>query len=198
MAAMSERHGLGGRLPLQDRERLDEAQRTLYGRLMQRRADARPFRNATDQGELIGPFNAVLHAPQIGAAFLAAHEAEEAHTPLNMQIREIVILAVGSAWKSDFEIYAHVALAKRAGLPDAAIAAILDGREPDLGTDERAAWKFGSELALTRRVSDDTYAAALRSFGQDGVIAMAFLVALYHATSVMLNAFDVPAPRDPN
>jgi len=198
MAAKSERHGLGGRLPLQDKDRLDDAQRTLYGELMQRRAEARPFRNATDQGELIGPFNAFLHAPQIGAAFLAAHEAEEAHTPLNRQIREIVILAVGSAWKSDFEIYAHVALASRAGLPDEAVAAILEGREPDLGTDERVAWKFGSELALTHRVSDETYAAALRSFGQDGVIAMAFLVALYHGTSVMLNAFDVPAPTDPN
>jgi 4-carboxymuconolactone decarboxylase len=190
-------HGLGGRLPLQAPESLNAAQRTLYERLVARGGSegARPFRNATDHGELIGPFNAMLHAPEIGGAFLALHEAEQRNTPLSKRLREIVIMAVASTWKSDYEIYAHHALSLRAGfLPDVVQRMIAGEAEPGLEGPEQCAWVFACELAMSHQVSDATYAHVQECFGREGVLAMTFLVGIYHVTSVVLNAFRVPAP----
>ena len=188
--------GLGGRLPLYAPESLSEAKRTLYERLVGRGSEGvRPFRNATDSGELIGPFNAMLHAPEIGEAFLALHEAERRSTPLGKRLREIVIMAVASTWRSDYEIYAHQALSLRAGLsPDVVDRMVAREAEPGLEGAERCAWMFARELAMIHQVSDATYAQAEQCFGEEAVVAMTFLVGVYHVTSVVLNAFRVPAP----
>ena len=46
-------------------------------------------------------------------------------------------------------------------------------------------------------IDDETYAAALGSFGRDGVLDMVHLIGMYLATSALLNAFEVPAPEIP-
>lgn len=89
---------LGGRLPLLPPDRLDPPARALYDRLTAGRlGHASPFRSRDDTGALIGPFNALLHAPAIGAGFIDFHEAEEHATPLSARLREVVILSVGAA-----------------------------------------------------------------------------------------------------
>lgn len=193
---MMDAGNLGGRLPLLSPRSLQPDARLLYDRLVKGRlGSTSPFTSRVDTGELIGPFNAFLHAPAISDGFIAFHEAEEHATPLSARVREVVILSVGAVWGSAYETYAHCAVAARVGfLPD--IVAKLAAGEAcdDIGMEEQAAQRFTLELACHRIVSDANYAEAERAFGRDGVVALVFLVAAYSATCVMLNAFAVPAP----
>jgi len=189
--------GMGGRLPLLAPASLHGDARRLYDRLVEGRLRSNsPFTSRADTGELIGPFNAMLHAPAIAGGFIDFHEAEEHATPLSSRVREVVILSVGAAWGSAFETYAHRAVAAQAGFTSQAAAALAGG-EPcnGLTVDEQAAQRFTLELARDRVVSDATYAEAERAFGREGLVALAFLVAAYSATCVILNAFAVPAPN---
>lgn len=187
--------GLGGRLPLQPPATLDPAARALYDRLAQGRLAASSFRSRTDAGELIGPFNALLHAPAIGGGFIDFHEAEEHATPLSRRVREVVILSVGAVWGSSYETYAHRAVAARVGFAPEVVAALAAGEACDeLGDDERVAQRFTIELMRERAVGDAVHADAERTFGREGLVALTLLAAAYSATCVLLAAFAVPAP----
>lgn len=187
---------LGGRLPLLSPTSLRPDARRLYDRLVEGRlSSASPFTSRIATGELIGPFNAFLHAPAIGSGFIDFHEAEEHATPLSARVREVVILSVGAVWASVYETYAHRAVAARVGFPPDVVAALVVGEACEgVSVEERAAQSFTLELARDRVVSYATYAEAERAFGREGLVALTFLAAAYSATCVMLNAFAIPAP----
>ncbi len=126
---------LGGRLPLQDPRSLGENARKLYDDIdstMVRWADAIHFQSKTDDGRLIGPFNPVLFSPQIASRFLALQQAEQQHTTLSDRIRQVVILTVGAVWNAPYELYAHSAAARHAGIPEDAIRTLAAGGLPNI------------------------------------------------------------------
>lgn len=187
---------LGGRLPLLRPENLEPNARLLYDRLVDGRlGSGSPFISRVGTGELIGPFNAFLYAPETGEGFLNFHEAEERATPLSARVREVVILTVGAVWASAYEIYAHRAVAARVGFPPDVVDALATGKGCEwLRQDEQVAQRFTLELARSRSVSDATYAEAEEAFGRNGLVALVLLAAAYTATCVTLNAFAVSAP----
>jgi 4-carboxymuconolactone decarboxylase len=158
-------------------------------------AEAADFKSKTDDGRLIGPFNAALYSPEMSSAFLAWQVAEEKHTSLNARVRQVVILAVGAVWKARYELYAHAAVARKAGLSDRAIAKLSAG-EPseDLSDAERIAQRYATELTTSRRVEDDLFAAARQVFGLKGLVDIAHLIGAYQTVCGILNSFAIPAP----
>jgi 4-carboxymuconolactone decarboxylase len=190
---------LGGRLPLLDPKALSSDQRDLYQRLdktMISWATATGFQGKTEDGLLIGPFNPILYSPGISTAFMDLHDAEGAHTSIDEQVREVVILTVGSVWGTDYERYAHAAAARRAGLSDDTIADLSAGREPaNLSQPARVALNFARELSAEHAVADDTYEAAVRTFGERGVVDLTFLVGIYHIVCGLLNVVKAPVPE---
>jgi 4-carboxymuconolactone decarboxylase len=99
-------------------------------------------------------------------------------------------------WRAEFEWWAHVRLARRAGVASEVIAAIQEGRDPSF-TDrgEEIAWRFSRELLDHRRVSGATYEAARRRFGETGVVELVTLLGYYTLVSMTLNTFEVPLPE---
>lgn len=193
-----------GRLPRSAETDLDEAQRTLTEQIRERSgpwAERAGFAVADDAGQLIGPFNALVLRPEHGRGYQRYVGADQKHSTLSATIREVVILTVGVAWQAAYEIYAHVAVARSAGLPEDVIDAIRtggpDGDDSPLDPEQRAAHRFVDELVRTHRVADGTYATAHAAFGRDGVIDMVHLTGMYLATSALLNAFEIPAPEIP-
>jgi 4-carboxymuconolactone decarboxylase len=117
--------GLGGRLPLLDPEELSASQKEVYSLVDSKFvpwSETAGFQSKTEDGRLIGPFNSVLFSPEMSSVFLAWQVAEEKHTLLDPRVRQVVILAVGAVWKVDYELYAHSAVARKAGLHDNTIA----------------------------------------------------------------------------
>ena len=189
---------LGGRLKLLSPSELSPDQKRTYDTItteMVPWAESAGFQSKTDDGRLIGPFNSVLHSPGISAAFLALQAAEQKHTTLDERVRQVVILTVGAIWGCDYERYAHAAVAQKAGIADADIAALAKGDPAGgLSAKERLAQRFTYEITAIHRIDDALYEAAQSTFGPQGLVDLLFLAGCYDTVSSLLNAFKVPAP----
>lgn len=154
------------------------------------------FQSTAEDGRLIGPFNPALLNPAIAAPFLDLQFAEQVHTSLSERVREVVILAVGAVWQADYELYAHLALARKAGLSESAARAVATGGIPeDLSYDETIALRLTQQLSTSHRVDETLYRAAESAFGAKGLIDIAFLIGIYHSVCATLTMFAIPAPE---
>ena len=107
-----------------------------------------------------------------------------------------MILAVGAVWKSDYELYAHAAAARKAGLSEEAVRTLTIGGLPDeLSDQEKIAQRFARQLSAEHRIDAALYSAAEHVFGQRGLVEIAYLAGIYHTVCALLNAFEIPAPR---
>jgi 4-carboxymuconolactone decarboxylase len=190
---------LGGRLPLVNVAELDPAQYEMLAYLEATKlpwAKESGFKACLPNGSLIGPFNAFLHSPQIGRSYMAWVDAESSQTSLAPDVRQVVILTVGVAWHAAYEIYAHIAVARKAGVDEATIDAVRLGQEP-VGAPNAVitAWRFTRELVETQSVSSAVYQTAVTIFGDRGLVDMVHLIGQYLATCALLNAFEVPVPE---
>jgi 4-carboxymuconolactone decarboxylase len=190
---------LGGRLPLLTPDRLTARQRTLYDTFAPaKRAEAEKggYVATTENGGLIGPFNSYLFIPDIADGYIAWIEAQHAYLPFPPEVREAVILTIGVAWNAPFELYAHRAVARTAGMSAETIEALARGETPAILSDAaRAARDFTHALVTRYAVDDATYAAAHAAFGDAGLVGLTHLIGLYLSVSAVLAAFRVPAPN---
>jgi 4-carboxymuconolactone decarboxylase len=130
---------LGGRLRLRNPAEMPASQKRIHDRLnagMIQCAEGVPFRSKTSGDRLIGPFNPMLLSPNTTSGFLDFIESDARSTTLDARLREVVILTVGAVWKSGYVIYAHAAVARKAGLPEQAIRDLATGGCPDQLTDQ--------------------------------------------------------------
>ena len=190
---------LGGRLPLLDPKTLSTAQKETYDRMNTTWvawADSVPFQSKLEDGRLIGPFNPILFSPAISSSFLDFQETEQENTSLSQRVRQVVILAVGAVWKANYELYAHSAAARKAGISEDAIRTLAAGGLPDdLSDEEKIAQRYARQLSAEHHVDAALYSAAERVFGQRGLVEIAYLTGAYHTVCALLNAFEIPAPR---
>src|ERR1700727_349343 len=99
---------LGGRLGLREQSTLTGTQRTLYDTIIKEQAPLGTkagYKIVTADGRLIGPFNAFLLNPEITNALLAFDAALKNHVSYSKRVREVIILVVGGAWASKYELY---------------------------------------------------------------------------------------------
>ncbi len=189
---------LGGRLALLTPDTLSVSQRKLYDQLQVTElqgAKRSGFQAQTDTQELIGPFNALLRSPEIATAFMSVISAQHQYSALNQQVQQVVILTVGAVWQAAYELYAHIIVAKKAGINEDAIEALASGQQPiGLSKEEMLAHDFTRQLATTHQVNSELYQQALETFGEKGVVDMLVLAGHYMTVSALLNTFAVPAP----
>jgi 4-carboxymuconolactone decarboxylase len=187
------------RLPSLKPTDLDGAHRELYDNLVENEvpwAEGSGVRAIAPDGSLLGPFNPLLFSPVLGAAQVGIFRADKSSTSLPPRVHEIIVLTVGAAWNSKYELYAHSAVAKLAGLPDSVIEALVSGQPPDLQSEQEAsAYAFTWQLTNKHRIDADTYARAEQAFGHKGLVDMVMLIGLYITTCCIINAFEVPVPE---
>ena len=186
------------RLPLLDPASLNREQAEVYDRIktgMLPWAQASGFQAEGAGGRLLGPFNALLYSPELGAAHLNYLDTERNATELDARVREVVILTVGAACRAAYEVYAHRAVAAKLGLAEADIEALATGEEPKtLSANELIAHRLVRALVVEHRVPDALFAGAQAAFGHKGLVDMLHLAGMYLAVSALLNAFEVPIP----
>ncbi len=148
-----------------------------------------------DDGSLCGPFDAWLRSPGIGVHFEKAGMALRQDTSMDAGVREVAVLTVARAWHMDFEFQVHSLAAKMAGVPDDVIAHIARGDAPTTDRDDlKVAYAIARELVYQRRVTDGTYADALRILGERDTIEVVTHVGFYQLVSGVLTTFHVPDP----
>jgi len=148
-----------------------------------------------EQGGLIGPFNAFLHAPDVGRRLGSLGQVLRFGTSIERRLSEIAIITVGARWKAEFEWWAHARMAREHGVADAAVDAIGRGEDPGFAADdERAVYSVARQLAMTGQLDQDAYDAARRFLGDAGMVELVSLCGYYTLISFLLNAFAVPLP----
>lgn len=148
-----------------------------------------------EHGGLVGPFNAFVHAPDVGRHLTSLGRVLRFETSIERRLSEVAIITVGARWKAEFEWWAHARMARRHGVADAVVDAIGRGEEPAFEVDdERTVYTIARQLTETGRVEQDAYAAAQQILGDTGVVELVSLCGYYTLVSFLLNAFAVPLP----
>jgi len=143
-----------------------------------------------------GPFAVFLHAPVFGelAQKLGGHCRFKTAVP--PRLSEFAVLATAKLWRAQYEWFAHVPQAERAGVKPETIRDLHKGRVPKSAPkDERAIYDFVQELYKGKRVSDKTFARVLDVLGQPGTIELVGILGYYVLISMILNVFRMSPPE---
>jgi 4-carboxymuconolactone decarboxylase len=143
-----------------------------------------------------GPFAVFLHAPSFGelAQQLGGHCRYKTGVP--PRLSEFAVLATAKLWRAQYEWFAHVPQAERAGVKPETIRDLHRGRVPKSAPkDERAIYDFVEELYRTRRVSDRNFNRVKDILGEAATIEFVGILGYYVLISMILNVFRMPVPE---
>jgi 4-carboxymuconolactone decarboxylase len=153
---------------------------------------------AGPRGALLSPFVPLLRSPELMGHAQRMGEYLRYRSALGQRLSELAILLVARAWSQPVEWAIHAPIAAREGVAPETIAAIGAGRRPPaLAVDEAVVFDLCDELERDRQVTDATWAAAVRHFGEQGAIDLIGLVGYYGLLAMVMNAARTPAPVGP-
>lgn len=172
------------RLPPIPADKLTEAQKKAAADFLAERKQA-----------VFGPFVPLSRSPQlmINAAKMGTYLRFGNSLPRD--VSEFAILLVSRRWTQQYEWYVHAADGKTAGLSDAIIQAVADGRRPEGMTEGmEIVYDFSNELNDFHSVSDGTYARMVTKYGEQGMMDLVGLNGYYSLISMVLNVGRTPLP----
>lgn len=165
---------------------LDEAGQSVWSELLERRAR----RGA----RLPGVYLPLMHNPGLAKNVEQLGDHLRFDGVLPRDIYEFVVLAVGAQIGAAYEWAHHEALARDAGVPIEAIAALATRTDPPepYATILRAVEVFAAHDSLASELQDQIS----RLVGTDGLVELAILVGTYSMVGGVINGFGVVAADD--
>ena len=183
-------HDSWARLPLPQREQMDEAGQRVYD--MVRHPESRYA------DSLWGPVAMWLYSPQMIEHVFPASTYLRYGTAKDQRLTELTILATAREVRSQYEWSAHEPLAVQAGL-EAEIIELVKQRAPldtagaiaGLGDLERTIVQFVREVVSDEQVSAPTFARARELLGDQGVMDLTGLIGYYNFVNITLKSFNL-------
>jgi len=173
----------GFRLPLPNRDDLDEAGKKAY--------DRGTTPGATIAG-LQGPAGVQLFSPKTAAHVAALNKYLRFEAGFTPQIREIAILTTAREMDSQFEWVAHEPEALKEGVAQSTIDVIKYRRSTDgLDPTDALVIELGRQLWRDHKVKPETFAKLKASFGPNKLIELVMLMGNYAGTAALLAAVDM-------
>src|SRR5215470_16076548 len=143
-----------------------------------------------------GPFAVFLHAPAFGELAQQLGGYCRFKTAVAPRLSELAILVTAKLWRAQYEWFAHVPQAERAGVKTETIRDLHQGRAPrSAPKDELAIYDFVQELYKTRRVSDKTFKRVNAILGDSATIELVGILGYYVLISMILNVFRMSPPE---
>ena len=173
------------RLPLVERESLDELGKALFDKTT---ADARSGRSLAG---FQGPNGITLYSPRVADNDQRKNDYLRFDSPLGRRHYELAVLVTARELDQQFEWTAHEPAALRAGVEPAVID-VVKYRRPLAGLQPKdaAIIQLGRELIGLHSAESSTLAEALRLFGAHDLVDVGSVMGHYSAYAVLLNAFD--------
>ncbi|MBI4310893.1 MAG: carboxymuconolactone decarboxylase family protein [Chloroflexi bacterium] len=175
-------HGQGARIPLiASKDGLSPEQQSAFDDIA-----------ASRGGRLAGPFQALLHLPEVARRAAHAGSAVRFDSPLAPDVRELTIIAAARENECAYELSAHIPLARQAGVAEDVISVVEGGKGvSSLPPAEAQVISFVRELLRANRISEETYQAALGRFGLEGLVQFTTLIGYYSMLACVMNAVEV-------
>lgn len=177
---------------------LDDAQRAVYDAITSgpRASQAGTVPIADDAGRLAGPFAVMLLTPEVGNAVQQVGAKLRFSQLLTGRERELAILSVAGELRSGFERLAHEPAARKAGITQPQINAVLSGRVPDgLTDDEALVCRLARVMTADHDLADGDYDEGVARLGRDRLAELTWLVGYYGALALALAVFRPVLPE---
>jgi 4-carboxymuconolactone decarboxylase len=143
-----------------------------------------------------GPYGMLIKSPELLKRYLLMTEYLRQKTSLPRHLNEMAILLEARIWDAQYEWWAHEPLARKAGLSDAIINDIRDGKRPgSMQQDEAIVYDVVTELLNKRQLSDDTFAQAKQILGEQQVVDLVAVAGFYVMVSAVIIAGRVAIPN---
>ena len=147
LAALAARAEDGPRFPQPKMEQLSPEQQAVAADVLKQ-----------SSAGLGGPYGMLIKSPELLKRYLLMTEYLRQKTSLPRHLNEMAILLEARIWDAQYEWWAHEPLARKAGLSDAIINDIRDGKRPgSMQQDEAIVYDVVTELLNKRQLSDDTF-----------------------------------------
>jgi len=167
----------GNRFPALKREALNDAGKKLY--------DAR---GAVDA---YGPGPMRLYSPSVAESMTNVNDYLRRKSGLEPRLVELAILVTAREMDCAYVWTAHEPAAQKAGLPQATIDTVKFRRPlSTLGEKEAVIVQLGRDSIGKHKVGSDTFAHAVKLFGNKGVVDLVSLIGDYAATTILANVAD--------
>lgn len=144
---------------------------------------------------VFGPFEPLMRSPELMSISRAMGDYLRYKPSIGTKLSELVILVTAREWSQDYEWYVHAPIALKQGIAKDTVDAIADGRRPTgMTEDEDIVYDISTELHHFKRVSDPTYARAVKRFGEKGVIDIVGISGYYTMLAMTMNTTRYPSP----
>ena len=175
------------RLPLPQRDQLDEAGKRIYDRVTDPKG-------GTIVG-IRGPAGIQLYSPKLAEIARPLNSYLRFECGLSARLREIAILATARELDSQFEWAAHEPEALKEGVPAATIEIIKHRKSTtSLPDAEAAVIELAREFYRTKKVSSATFARAAKHYAPRELVNIVSLMGNYAGTALLLATFDMQLP----
>ena len=173
------------RMPPMESAQMDDAQRKAAAELI-----------AGPRKGVIGPFIPLIRSPELMDRLGRVGEYLRFHNTLPQKLVEFTILITARHVTNQFEWVLHHPLAIKEGIARSTLDAVAEGRRPSaMADDEAVVFDFVTQLLRTHAVSDETYAAASRAFGERGIVELTATSGYFVTVCLVMNVAGTPPPK---
>ena len=149
------------------------------------------------RGQVRGSLAVWLHRPALAESAQALGRYCRYETSLPARLLEWAVLLIARYWGSEYEWWTHRPLALKAGISEAMVDAVRDGRPVNCQRpDEALVLEFLHVLHTQRHVPRELYDRLVHLLGEAGVIDLVGVAGYYTLISMTLNVFDIRPPAD--
>jgi RimJ/RimL family protein N-acetyltransferase len=187
----------GARLPQLFEHTLSDDQLALLESIASNRGSAgkRPSHMVGPDGAIRGPYNHMLLAPDVGGPLQELGGMLLSSGSLDDLTREIVILMVARAERSEFPWWGHLRIARAAGLTDHQLDALRAGEPPVVADDDEQVAVAAAHAIVTRGdLGDAEFDETLAAIGPAALVELTTLIGYYTMLATQLRVFRVGAP----
>lgn len=143
------------------------------------------------------PYRAYIRNPELATRLSALSDYLRWNTSLPPRLSEFAIIITARQWTAQYEWFAHYPLAIKAGLDPKIASDLAAGNRPNgMRADEAAVYDLATELFRDKKVTESTYNAALRQFGERGVMDVIGIIGYYDLVSMTLVTMEASPPND--
>jgi 4-carboxymuconolactone decarboxylase len=170
------------RIPLIDRADMNAEQGRVYDAAKQ------------SSGIVGGPYHAYIRLPKLFEACQNLRESLS-HGPLSHREQQIINLVVARHWNARYPWFAQTRRSLAVGIDQAVIDAINARKTPTLADPrEQTSFAVARELLANKGLSDETYAAAEKTMGLEGLVAVVATTGSFSMTCMTANTFGIDPP----
>ncbi len=143
-----------------------------------------------------GPYGMLIKSPELLKRYLMMTEYLRQKTSLPHRLNEMAILLEARIWDAQYEWWAHEPLARKAGLSDAIIADIRDGKRPGaMQPDEAVVYDVVTQLLNKKQLPDETFGRATKILGEQPTIDLIAVTGFYVMVSAVVIGGRIAIPN---